>query len=136
MGYIDTYRNRIAYVIKTSKYNGKVEAIYHMPSSDYAEEVADLLFDTKVSCHKYRLRFMNDYLVGVKTLSSASFNDGTTWSYRAVHVPSDAGVLEKEIVRDACIAEETETGGRKLVELRTADGRHVGYDTEREEFVI
>ena len=136
MGFIDTYRNRIAYAIKTSKYNGKVEATYHMPSSDYAEEVADLLFDAKVSGCKYRLHFVTNYRVGKKTLSSASFGDGTTWSYELVHVPYDAGSLEREILRDACIAEEKETGGRKLVELRTADGRHVGYDTEREEFVI
>ena len=136
MGFIDTYRNRIAYAIKTCKHDGKVEATFVLTTSDYAEEVAELLFNTKVSGFKYRLRFETDYFVGVKTLSSVSFGNGTTWSYKVVHVPRNAGFLEKEIVRNACIAEEKETGGRKLVELRTADGRHVGYDTEHDEFVI
>ena len=136
MSYIDTYRNRIAYAIKTCKHNGKVEDTFALTASDYAEEVAELLFNTKVSGFKYRLRFVTDYFVGVKTLSSVSFGNGTTWSYKVVYVPRNAGSLEREILRDACTAEEKETGGRKLVELRTADGRHVGYDTEREEFVI
>jgi hypothetical protein len=136
MSYIDTYHICIAYAIKTCKLNGMADKKFVLTASDYAKEVAELLFDAKVSGYKYRLRFVTDYYIGKKTLSSVSFGDGVTWSYKVVHVPSDAGFLEKEIVRNAYTAEETETGGRKLVELRTADGRHVGYDAEREEFVI